>query len=485
MTRYLIPMVVLALFATTLHADERGETLRKLHQEHADKVVVLTWTTTQSAMGQQMETHGATAGLIVDDCGLVMVSNQVFGSGIGGIAGMFGRGQSSGPENFKLHDADGNEIDTLEAHTSGDINLKWFAAGVGEEAAVSTVKFPEEAFRPEIGDEVVIIGAHDEALNYARFFKTARINAVVEDGKYYGLDGSVQDCLGAVVMTLEGKLLGVIGEKKGRDTGGGGMGRMLGGLSDPSRALGNRVLVTPEVFADELEAAKKKVLSGELGGETEPTTEPRPVESTEGGFEGTIANATYRERQQDYFILIDVKSGDAPEENAKVSILDGDGNEVAELTITRRYNEDPLDPESPIIQVGGFIKDPEKSYKFEKGMKVVVPSVSRPGQPVEPALPPSGFRGIERFMKVDEKLLGDNYGDAKIGFRIAQRPARDSACDKAGLKNGDLITKVNDKPVTEEMTLTEFLELLRDQEGEVTLTVYRRDGTKLDIKVAG
>ena len=244
MTRYLIPVFALALIsAGLLHADEKAEKLRALHAKYGDKVVVLTWTSTTSAMGQTVESNGSTTGLLVGKGGLVVVSNQPLSNPVGGMASMFGRGgESTGPGDFKLHTADGKEFAATEAMQSSEENLRWYGAKLGE-GAPEAVSFPEKAEVPALGEEVVIIGAHDETLNYARFFRTARINCVVEDGKYYGLDGSLGDCLGGVVLTLDGKLLGILGQKKGKEaaSGGGGFGRILGGLNDPSKALGNRV----------------------------------------------------------------------------------------------------------------------------------------------------------------------------------------------------------------------------------------------------
>lgn len=482
MTRYLIPLVAItALCAGLLHADEKAEKLRALHAKFSDKVVVLTWTSTTSAMGQTIESTGATTGLLVGKGGLFVVSNQPLSNNVGGMASMFGRGESTGPEGFKLHTADGKEFAATEALISDAQNLRWYGAQVGETEGVS---FPEKAEVPALGEEVVIIGAHDETLNYARFFRTARINCVVEDGKIYGLDGSLGDCLGGVVLTLDGKLLGILGQKKGKEqaAGGGGFGRILGGLNDPSKALGNRVLMTAGVFGDELKKAQETVLKPDFhkgGAKPTPTTEPtQPTDAPL--FEGTIASVKYRDQQKDLYVLINVAEGQqAPEENAKVQILGGDGKQLAELVITRRYRANPLDETSRIEQVGGFIPDPEKKLTLEKGMKVVIPAA----KPAEPAPKIDGFRGIERFTKMTEETLKDNYGGIKYGFSVSQIPQKDSPCRNAGIKSGDLIYKVGDKEVTAEMTLQDFTKLLSEQTGDVKLSIVRKGGEKVEITV--
>ena len=494
MTRYLIPVFAVALIcAGLLQADEKAEKLRALHAKFSDKVVVLTWSSTTSAMGQTVESTGSTTGLLVGKGGLILVSNQPLSNPVGGMASMFGGrgGESTGPGDFKVHTADGKEYSATEALQSSEENLRWYGAKFDKDGP-SAFSFPDKTDVPELGEEVVIIGAADETLNYARFFRTARINCIVEDGKYYGLDGSLGDCLGGIVVTLEGKLLGIVGQKKGKEepSGGGGFGRILGGLNDPSKALGNRVLMTTGVFGDAWQQAQKKVLEPGFGkdGETTetpsetPTETPSETPATDGAFDGAVLSAVYREKQQDLYVRIQVKSGPAPEMDSKVSILDAKGKQVAELTVTRRYNQNPMDPDSPIEEIGGFLPDAEKKLKIEKGWKVVVPSASVPGNGKE-ALPSSGFRGIDRFTKMSADVLKDNFGDIKVGFSVSQIPDKGSACREAGVKNGDVIYQVGDTKITDETSLQDFLKLLRDSDGEVTLHVVRKGGEKVEISV--
>ncbi|MCA8910225.1 MAG: PDZ domain-containing protein [Planctomycetes bacterium] len=488
MTRYLIPVFALALIgAGLLHADEKAEKLRDLHAKFSDRVVVLTWTSTTSAMGQTIESNGSTTGLLVGKGGLVVVSNQPLSNRVGGMASMFGRGESTGPEDFKLHTADGKEFSATEALQSDEENLRWYGAKLGK-AAGEPLSFPESADVPALGEEVVVIGAADETLNYARFFRTARINCVVEEGKYYGLDGSLADCLGAIVVTLDGKVLGVVGQKKGKEApGGGGIGRMLGGLNDPSKALGNRVLMTAGVFGDALKEAQKKVREPGFGKDGE-ATEKTPEDQTtappteEGAFEGSVLSAAYREKQQDLYVRIEIKAGEAPAMDSKVTILDSNGKKVAELTVTRRYNQNPMDPNSPIEEIGGFLPDPEKKLNINKGMKVVVPGVSEPGQPKDD-LPPLGFRGINRFTKMGADVLKDNYGDIKVGYSVSQIPDKGSACREAGVKSGDVIYQVGDTKITDETGLQDFLKMLREADGDVKLHIVRKGGEKVEITV--
>ena len=483
MTRYFIPTLLIALFAGALQADEKADKLRALHEKFSSRVVVVTWSSTTSAMGQTIETNSATTGLLVGKGGLVLISNQPLSNNVGGMASMFGRGESTGPENFKLHTSDGKEYAATEALESSDENLRWYGAQIGE-GAPEALAFPGEAKVPALGEEVVIIGAHDATLNFARFFRTARINCVVEEGKYYGLDGSLSDCLGALIVTLDGNVIGIVGQKKGEEapSGGGGFGRILGGLNDPSRAMGNRVLVTPAVFKDAHKTAQETVLKeGFLSGTT--TTETPEVTTPEEVplFKGKVAKATWRERQKDLYVLIDVPEDQtAPEMDAKVQIIGADGKVAHELVIKRRYNSDPLDSNSRVDQIGGFLSDPDQKLVVKAGWSVIIPAETLP-----PAKTEKGWRGIERFTKMGADVLKDNYGGVKVGFTVSQIPAKDSATREAGVKSGDVIYQVNDTAITDETSLQDFLKLLSEQEGEVTLHIVKRGGEKSEIKVGG
>jgi hypothetical protein len=458
----------------------RAEVLRALHAEFSPRVVVLSWRSETAAMGQNISSSSATTGVLIGDDGLVVVSNQVFDSPAAGIGGMFGGGGGT-PRitDMKVNGIADEGLDALKAHEDSDLNLRWFGAHGADKG--KGVDFPADVSVPEIGEEVVVIGAHDATLNFARFFKVARINAVVEEGKYYGLDGAIQDCLGALVVTMDGRVLGIIGEKRGEQQqgGGGGIGRIMGGLSDPSRALGNRVLMTPAVFGESLKQAHGKVTAeGFFEGKAPTETAPPPPSETEAVFEGTVASATWREETEDVWVLIDVGSGDVPTIDSKVEVLNAAGNTFAEVTITRHYR-DPLDPSAPIDQVGGTVADPENTLGIQRGWRVVV-------WPQAESTPPAAieFRGIERFMRVGPDIMESRFGGvAKAGYQVSQRPARDSQTREAGIRAGDVIIKVNDTEVTEEMTLEDFLQLLRSKTGEVKLKVVRSGGETTTITV--
>jgi hypothetical protein len=449
--------------------DPRGDKLRELHAAFSPKVVVLTWNTRTAAMGQELTTSHSATGVLLND-GVFVVSNQAFaGNELAGMAGMFGgRGGAPVVEDMRVHGAGPEPLSVKRAHEDTGTNLRWFRA---EDGKADGVEFGKDAPAPRLGDEVVLIGAHDGTLNHARFFRVARINAVVEEGRYYGLDGSVQDCLGALAVTLDGRVLGMVGQKRSeQDAQGGGIGRIMGGLSDPSRALGNRVLMTPEAFAESMQTARKAALAEDF---FEPADRPRTA-TRRAAFEGTVASATWRDETGDMFVLVDVVSGDVPAEGAVVEILNAASNTIAEFKVTRHYR-DPLDPAAPIDQIGGVVLDGDKDLEIERGWRAVVMAVAEPE--------PEGFRGLTDFRRIDPELFRRMGLQAEGGFAVTRAPTEGTPTAEAGVRVGDVIVRVNDTAIKAEHDLEAFRKLLAEQEGTVKLGVWRR-GELLELEVS-
>lgn len=487
MTRKLTLLVALMLIgagALSAQADPKAAALRELLKKYGSKVVVLSWSTRTSAMGQNLDSTSSTCGVLCGERALFLVSNQPFASNVGGMASMFGGGRggggSSGPAGFRVRTSAGIEFDAAQALEHKDENLRYFGAKLEEGMELSGVSFPEKAEVPALGEEVVIIGAHDATLNYARFFRLARLNSTIEEGKYYGLDGSVNDCLGALVVTLDGKLLGIVGQKSapvGQQQDPTGFGRMLGGISDPAKMLGNRVLMTPAAFAAGHKEAQAKVKDPEFGkgdpAAEQPAQPTQPTQPAAPAFEAEVVSARRRDATKDIWVVIDSKGKEPPAKGTELAIFDAAGKEVCRVKITEHY-KDMVDPEGKIDQIAGAVADAEGKLKIEKGFKV------RPPAPVS-----RNFRGIDRFMKVGEDVLGDQYAGAKVGFLVSTNPANNSQAKAAGLKSGDVVIKVGTTDIKAEHTLEDFWNLLNASTGEVTLTIVRRGGDKVEVKVAG
>ncbi|MDC1141836.1 PDZ domain-containing protein [Planctomycetota bacterium] len=444
-----IMLSLVAVFAVTLSAqDTKADQIRKTFAKFQDSVTTLSWTNTTSARGQDMERERSTTAVLLPG-GLGMVTASATKSQAGGLASMFGGGTSK-DSGWKLNIGEG--LDCVSIHEDSDQNLQFFAAPVD----LAGVAFPEKADVPALAEEVLIVSVHGKSLKHAKFFRLARINSVIEDGQVYGLDGSVGDCLGGLVVTLDGKVLGIVGQVKNESaSGGGGIGRMLGGLDDPASAMGNRVLLTPAVFASAIKAAK---MAAE-GIEPAPAETPTAPASGETTFKGLVASAVKRTARKDTFVLVNVlEDQTAPNEGDTMSILDKKGTVIGTFEVARRYK----DAEGRVEQVGGAVKGTKAD--IVKGLSAVTFAKV------------SASEGL-KLEAVSGDKVAETYG-ATAGLKVIEAPAEGGTAAKSGLKKGDLIVKFGDTRVTAETTTEAFAAWLKDAKAG-TITVARIGSTDL------
>jgi serine protease Do len=84
------------------------------------------------------------------------------------------------------------------------------------------------------------------------------------------------------------------------------------------------------------------------------------------------------------------------------------------------------------------------------------------------------------FLGVTTKADNDGKEDSKSKGAEITNVTKESAADKAGLKNGDVITKINDKKVEEPESLSDVVTSFKPKE-EVTV-YYKRDGKESSVK---
>lgn len=440
-----IMLSLLAVFAVGVSAqDTKAEQIRKTFQKYQDSVATLTWTNTTSAMRQEVERERSTTVVMLPG-GVGMVSASATKSRASGMASMFGGGGGSKDSGWKFNVGEGISCESVSEDS--DKNLRFFNA----DAKLGGIIFPEKVSVPALAEEVLIISAHNKTLKFAKFFRLARINAIIEDGQIYGLDGSIGDCVGALVVTLDGKVLGIVGEMKAdEESGGGGIGGMLGGLDNPG-AGSNRVLLTPSVFAASIVAASQAIK-----GNADETT---AIATGKVDFKSTVASAVKREARKDVFVLVNVPEDQtAPEEGATVSILSKEGKTVGEFKITRRYKNISGDR---IEQIGGSVKN--ATGDISEGMSAVTYKAV-----------------VETDLKLElstSEETAEIYG-AKAGIKVTEPPAAGSSEEKAGLKKGDLIVKFGETSVTADTKLEDFKKWYAETKS-AKVTVARAGSTDL------
>lgn len=84
------------------------------------------------------------------------------------------------------------------------------------------------------------------------------------------------------------------------------------------------------------------------------------------------------------------------------------------------------------------------------------------------------------FLGVTTKEDNDGKEDTKSNGAEITNVTKESGAEKAGLKNGDVITKINDKKVTDPESLSEVVTSFKPKE-EVTV-YYKRDGKESSVK---
>jgi serine protease Do len=84
------------------------------------------------------------------------------------------------------------------------------------------------------------------------------------------------------------------------------------------------------------------------------------------------------------------------------------------------------------------------------------------------------------FLGVTTGVYNDGSGDTKPKGAEITNVSKESAAEKAGLKNGDVITKINDKKVEDPESLSDVVTSFKPKE-EVTV-YYKRDGKDGSVK---
>ncbi len=93
-------------------------------------------------------------------------------------------------------------------------------------------------------------------------------------------------------------------------------------------------------------------------------------------------------------------------------------------------------------------------------------------------LPPKSFKEMQEHTSGEFGGLGMEVGMDKDGFVKVIAPIDDTPAQRAGIRSGDLIIKLDDKPV-KGMTLSEAVKLMRGKPGtEITLTIVRKGADK-------
>lgn len=122
------------------------------------------------------------------------------------------------------------------------------------------------------------------------------------------------------------------------------------------------------------------------------------------------------------------------------------------------------------VSTSGELYLEEYCAKYEDSDEVVL-TVLRDGEKLQIAYP---------VIEIQKYGFGATMGTDESGNLVILQFLDDSAAEEAGLQTGDVVTSINGVTPTEDMNLSEYLDLSPLTEEEITIT-YKRDGETAEL----
>lgn len=144
-----------------------------------------------------------------------------------------------------------------------------------------------------------------------------------------------------------------------------------------------------------------------------------------------------------------------------------------------KANQLPLQALRTFVQVfntveRNYVEPVSEEKLIEYSIKGMVSNLD----PHSDYLPPKSFKEMQEHTTGEFGGLGMEVGMDKDGFVKVIAPIDDTPAQRAGIRSGDMIIKIDDKPI-KGMTLTEAVKLMRGKPGtEITLTIVRKGADK-------
>lgn len=230
--RCLALVLALLLPSLTLRADDRQQQLQQIMDKIGPSVVTVQFTMKMRGGGQmgsmvgEQERQVSILGTIVRADGLILApgneidpGEQSVGSRSSGATVSFDK-----PEDYGVTLADGREFRAKLLGKDEEMDLAFLRIESKEPLVLPALQFSPDA-KPQIAQEVVVVGMHPKAYGFARKFKITRINSLLEKPCAMATTEDVLNgYMGGPVATLDGLVLGIVGLRPVPDEGGGQMG---------------------------------------------------------------------------------------------------------------------------------------------------------------------------------------------------------------------------------------------------------------------
>lgn len=278
----MVAVVAVPAVAMAQAVDEAGRQINRAFDANKRFIVTVSYSRMMDAgqMGQQ-DTGGSLTGVLVDPQGIVMVSGQDFfgNAGIAGLTRMMGAGESQ-PTNFRVRLASGTEFAADFLGGDRDANIAFVRAKLEDGMTLPAVRFdPIAVAELQVGQPILMIGTYPDFLNHARKFHLGRVNAIIDArAGLIGVDGPAEQCVGGLVVTMDGRPLGTVASRTSpqANPAAGGIGRIIRGVTSGGEGIRTCIISTPSNFTSALNAAKQRAAAAAAA----PATPARPADPT-------------------------------------------------------------------------------------------------------------------------------------------------------------------------------------------------------------
>jgi S1-C subfamily serine protease len=178
---------------------------KQMVEKHGGALVHVKFVLKIEGMGQDREMPEEIGGIMIEDSGLVLVSNFQ----TGGMAGMMGAsGMSATPREIKVLIGDDQEgVDATLIARDSEADLAWVKITDPKGKKFEAIDFSKGA-SPELGDEVIFIGRKGKYFDRVPFVQVQRIEAVTKKPRHLYLVET--QAYGSPAFSSEGAPVGVV-----------------------------------------------------------------------------------------------------------------------------------------------------------------------------------------------------------------------------------------------------------------------------------
>lgn len=179
--------------------------VKQVVEKHGGALVHVKFVLKIEGMGQDREMPEEIGGIMIEDSGLVLVSNFQ----TGGMASMMGSsGMSATPREIKVLIGDDQEgVDATLIARDSEADLAWVKITDPKGKKYDAIDFSKGA-SPDLGDEVIFIGRKGKYFDRVPFVQMHRIEAVTKKPRHLFLVET--QAYGSPAFTTEGAPVGVV-----------------------------------------------------------------------------------------------------------------------------------------------------------------------------------------------------------------------------------------------------------------------------------